>query len=209
MIMGESDSENDETLRLRKKGKLTRKDLSRTRAQASTPQNSLLSLSVLQAEVSEMYRLREKLQAAPCSLLRSYFRTLKMNTSDKRPCRPSGSGCGKPSVSCLSGLHEAADPKQYTQAVQEEEQTKLTNSDDVLASMLSPNCFNLLLPTTVPYRRIIFLSFFIPQTSEIRIDKTSRAADDSQAVSHPCRASPPYLPARKPNLFLSCLQGAT
>lgn len=59
MIIRESDGKNNETVRPRKKRKVTREEQGKTRAQALGPQKSLPSPSALEADVSDKYCLRE------------------------------------------------------------------------------------------------------------------------------------------------------
>lgn len=74
-----------------------------------------------------------------CSVLRSYFRSLKTDTKDERPCSFSGSASTEPSLSRSSGRRQDADPT-TTQVGQDEIRTKLTHFDNVVLSKPLPNC---------------------------------------------------------------------
>lgn len=72
MFFGESKSQSEETLRPRKRKKITCREPGKARAEAPALQKLLLSYSVLPAEVFENHRLREKLGAVHRSALKFF-----------------------------------------------------------------------------------------------------------------------------------------
>lgn len=83
MTMGEPDGEKGDSSRPKKKRKVTCKEHRQTRAQAPASQQSLPSPSSSEANVFDMYRLREMLEAVSRSLLKSFLRLLKTRRNAK------------------------------------------------------------------------------------------------------------------------------
>lgn len=98
-IMGQFDGESEEISLLTKKKRAIRKEHRKARAQASALKGSLPLPSASQVDVFGKYRLREKLEAVPRSVLKSYFQLLHMDTSDKESSSYSGSGNDERSLS--------------------------------------------------------------------------------------------------------------
>lgn len=107
--------------------------------QASASQDSFSLSSVLQADVFEQYGLREKLEAVPGSVLRSYSRSQEVNASSEGLSSSSDLASNEPSLDRSSSLHQSASLK-YPQEVQEKDWTELTNFDDIVPSKPPLSC---------------------------------------------------------------------
>lgn len=129
MILRESDGANDETPHSKKKVQTTCKKGSEAGCEAPLYENSLSSLSRLQAENFEKCYKREELEALLRAVHKFYFRALKMGTSDERHSTFSSSGSFKPIFTCSPDRLQHAAPKSI-QVAQEEHHTKLTSFED-------------------------------------------------------------------------------
>lgn len=138
MITSQSEGRSDETLRSRKKGKVTHKEHGKTPAPASATLESLLSPSTSETDDCGKYRLRAKLEAVRRSDMRSYFWSQKMDTGNGRPTNSSVSGKNEPSLSRSSDRHKDADPG-HTRAGQEKHETEFTDFEDGVLSKPSSN----------------------------------------------------------------------
>lgn len=134
------------------------------------------------------------------SVLRLYFGSLRMDSSDEGPSKFSGSGSEKPSLSCSSGRHHDTDPRN-TRAGQRENQTKFTHFGDVVFSKPSLNFLRPLSPYNGRLLSYCPSSLFSSQASETELATTSYTAPFPRPVSHPRRTSQPSLPPRKPIVF--------
>lgn len=112
MIKGELSIESDKTPRLKKKETITSREHSRSRAHAPASHQSLSMAAASRADFFENYRLHHELEAASRSVLKLFFRTLKMDASGEEPSNFSGSGKDELSLRCSSGGHQDADLRQ-------------------------------------------------------------------------------------------------
>lgn len=187
--------------RARAERKILCKELGKVRAQALEIRKSLPSPSAPEVDVFEKYRWRKMLKLVPRSVLKSYFRPLEIEKSDAGPNNSSSPSSDKPSFNLSSSLHQNADLG-ITQAVQEEDETKLTNSDNVVPPKPFLNFFNPSSPCDDPIpSHGLSLSLLRPSKWNGDRHNISHLSALSRAIPHSCRTLQPSLPARKPILF--------
>lgn len=69
----------------------------------------LATLSASHAEVFEYYRLREEQKAVLHPVLKFFFRSLKLDTSNEERSSASGLGIEEPSLNLSPGRHQYVD----------------------------------------------------------------------------------------------------
>lgn len=109
MIMGEFNGKRDQTSRPRKRRSTTGEEHRETRAQALGLRELFPLSSTSKTHFFDNQRLREKLEAVPRLVLRSYLRSLNMDTSDEGLSSSSGPGSTEASVRRSSGRHQDVD----------------------------------------------------------------------------------------------------
>lgn len=203
--MEESDCERDETPQPMKKRKVACKEHRKTRGHPPAPQESLPSLSAFEADVLDTYCLPEKLKAVSRSILRFYFRSLKLDTSNDGQSICSGSGSSEPSLSLSSGHQQDAASKKIKRARRRTRPNLHTLTMSSFQSLLST--LSAPPPRTAvlfPRNTLLFFSFF--QVSGTALDTTSHTPHlfSSKSTSLPGVAA--FSSCRKAHTFPSWSQ---